>query len=330
MKKLISAVLAALERGESVTLCSVLSSHGSAPRSAGAHMAVFAGGRSLGSVGGGWVEYSCQQQAAALAPGSGGFVRSFDLSEKNGMLCGGSLDILFLPLSAGDLPLLSRLPALFDESPDSWLMYYKEGSAWCWDVFCPPRGFLGRASVPEETLSPLLLSCSASDGRLYLQPLTRRHMVWVFGGGHVAQALVPLLQSLEFRVTVYEDRADYCTPSLFPGAGLLTAPFTAIEANAAPAAPDYAVVMTRGHDSDFIVLEQLLRLDLAYVGVMGSRKKKAAMREKLLTAGISLSAVDSLHSPIGLPIGASSPMEIAVSIAAELVAQRAAANKSIE
>ena len=81
--------------------------------------------------------------------------------------------------------------------------------------------------------------------------------------------------------------------------------------------------MTRGHQSDFAVLRQVLPTPAGYVGCMGSRAKVAVTRQRLLDAGISLARVDSLKSPIGLPIGAETPEEIAVSITAQLIAHRA-------
>ena len=86
---------------------------------------------------------------------------------------------------------------------------------------------------------------------------------------------------------------------------------------------DLVVVMTRGHQSDFAVLRQVLPTPAGYVGCMGSRAKVALTRQRLLDAGISLARVDSLKSPIGLPIGAETPEEIAVSITAQLIAHRA-------
>ena len=85
--------------------------------------------------------------------------------------------------------------------------------------------------------------------------------------------------------------------------------------------------MTSGHEHDFEVLEQVLRKDFAYLGCMGSRAKAAALRTKLLAAGFSDADVDRVKTPIGLSIGSETPEEIAVSIAAELIAVRAAKRK---
>ena len=81
--------------------------------------------------------------------------------------------------------------------------------------------------------------------------------------------------------------------------------------------------MTRGHQGDFVVLEQMLRTQAGYIGVIGSRHKIAATNRRLIEAGIPETALGRIHTPIGLDIGAETPAEIAISIAAELIAHRA-------
>ena len=88
---------------------------------------------------------------------------------------------------------------------------------------------------------------------------------------------------------------------------------------------DYVVVMSPGHQSDFALLEQVLRYPLRYVGCIGSRHKIARSQELLRQAGIPEEAIQSVHSPIGLPILAQTPAEIAISIAAEMIRCRAEA-----
>ena len=90
---------------------------------------------------------------------------------------------------------------------------------------------------------------------------------------------------------------------------------------------DYAVIMTRGHQGDFVVLEQMLRTEATYIGVIGSRHKIAATNARLLAAGIPEEALARIHTPIGLAIGAETPAEIAISVAAELIAHRAGIRK---
>ena len=148
--------------------------------------------------------------------------------------------------------------------------------------------------------------------------------VLLFGGGHVARALAKVLSLADYSVEVWDQRPEAVTPALFPDAAALRcgAWEAALEALAPVAAEDYVVVMTPGHQADFTVLAQVLKTPAKYIGCIGSRSKAAAVRSRLLEAGFSEEEVDRVRSPIGLPVGGKAPGEIAVSVAAEMIACR--------
>ncbi len=148
--------------------------------------------------------------------------------------------------------------------------------------------------------------------------------VLLFGGGHVARALAKVLSLADYSVEVWDQRPEAVTPALFPDAAALRcgAWEAALEALAPVAAEDYVVVMTPGHQGDFTVLAQVLKTPAKYIGCIGSRSKAAAVRSRLLEAGFSEGEVDRVRSPIGLPVGGKAPGEIAVSVAAEMIACR--------
>ena len=142
----------------------------------------------------------------------------------------------------------------------------------------------------------------------------------VFGAGHVSRALVPLLCTVGFRPTVYDSRAEFVTREAFPDAArLVCADFEKIYGNIDYSPDDYAVVMTSGHGYDFEVQRQLLTRDYAYVGVIGSASKKAAVNARLREAGISEEKLAFVHTPIGLDLGGETPQELAVGILAQLL-----------
>ena len=150
----------------------------------------------------------------------------------------------------------------------------------------------------------------------------------IFGGGHIAAALAPILRSVEFRVIVMDERPEFATNERFPDAAqVVCGSFGHLSDLFTFGGNDYAVVVTSGHMHDFEVEEQILRHDLAYIGVIGSRKKTAAVNAKLREAGITEEQLAKVHTPIGLDIGAETPEEIAVSIAAEMIAVRAERRK---
>jgi xanthine dehydrogenase accessory factor len=146
----------------------------------------------------------------------------------------------------------------------------------------------------------------------------------IFGGGHCAQALAPLLHTVGFRVTVFDERAEYACRENFPTAEqIIVGDYTKIGDYLQFTADDYIVVMTNGHSYDLDVQDQILRGDFAYVGVIGSRRKTAAVNQKLRERGVKEAAIERVHTPIGTPIKAVTPEEIAVSIAGELIYTRA-------
>lgn len=150
----------------------------------------------------------------------------------------------------------------------------------------------------------------------------RAGRVYLFGGGHVGQALVPVLASVDFRVTVYDNRKELVNGNFFPQAEeVIYGNYKQISVTLTE--NDYVVIMTPGHQGDFDVLKQVLRHKLRYVGCIGSRHKIARTQELLRQAGISEEVIASVHAPIGLPILAQTPAEIAISIAAEMIRCRA-------
>ncbi len=170
--------------------------------------------------------------------------------------------------------------------------------------------------------------CLAPSDVRELEAITREwapaDRVLLFGGGHVARALAKVLSLADYSVEVWDQRPEAVTPALFPDAAALRcgAWEAALEALAPVAAEDYVVVMTPGHQADFTVLAQVLKTPAKYIGCIGSRSKAAAVRSRLLEAGFSEGEVDRVRSPIGLPIGGKAPGEIAVSVAAEMIACR--------
>ena len=146
----------------------------------------------------------------------------------------------------------------------------------------------------------------------------------VCGGGHVSLELAHMAARLDFEVVILDDREEFANPERFPmAARVLCMPFPAALETLGSRESDYFAILTRGHAFDRECLEQILKGRYAYVGMIGSRTKVAAVRAALAAAGIPRETLERVHAPIGLPIGGQSPAEIAVSIAAQLVHVRA-------
>ena len=334
MKKLLDSIVSELESGRPVVLVSVIASSGSTPRGAGAMMAVFADSSSTGTIGGGAVEYEAQKQAALMFDSKSPYINSYTLAKNDvadlGMICGGDVTVFYDyadPADGRSRRLYSYMRDILDKNENAWIVRRFENGK-------PPETALYDASglqfavlCNEDDVKPLLGNApelTEGDVRYYTEPLIRAGKVYVFGGGHVAQELVPILEHLDFSVVVYEDRENFAREELFPGAnGIILHDFTKISEKITIEEADYIVIMTRGHQNDFEVLFHTLGTPARYVGCIGSARKLAATKQRLMDAGIPESAFEKLYSPIGLKIKAETPAEIAISVAAEMILFRA-------
>ena len=159
---------------------------------------------------------------------------------------------------------------------------------------------------------------------IYTESICRAGKVYIFGGGHVGKALVPVLHYVGFTVVVYDDRPALAVQENYPAAAeVICGSFADIFAQVRLTADDYAVIMTPGHQADYEVLRQVLGTQATYIGCIGSHRKVEMTRERLLADGFTPAQLDTVHSPIGLAIKAETPEEIAISIAAEMIAHRA-------
>ncbi len=323
MKKILDAMLAALDRGERVVLCSIFASSGSAPRGAGAKMAVFADGSTLGTVGGGAVELRSAERAREAIRTGGSGLKSYELHPNDvndiGMICGGQVTVyfqLFTPEQTEDIAVLRTWRAQLSRNVDLWLLLALDGER------VKEFRVLTRGGIPQEK-KEYFTSRAIWHGGVYTEPLARAGRACIFGGGHVGRALVPVLANVDFRVTVYDDREALAKPENYPAADEVVFGSFSDISGVTLTADDYAVVMTPGHQADYEVLAQVLRSKAGYIGCIGSRGKIAKTRERLLADGFTDADLARVHAPIGLPILAETPEEIAISVAAEMIEHRA-------
>jgi xanthine dehydrogenase accessory factor len=159
-------------------------------------------------------------------------------------------------------------------------------------------------------------------GRVFLDVMTPGTHLLICGAGHIALPLARFGRELGFRVTVLDDRPDFAHADRFPGCRVVAQDFAGALGAMSLGPEDYVVVITRGHEHDVDCLTQVLGQPVAYVGMIGSRRRVRFVFQGLETQGHLREQLDRVFSPIGLPIGAESPEEIALSIAAELVLVR--------
>ena len=317
MRTICRKIIESIESGNSLVLVTLIEQEGSAPRGVGAQMLVDASGRIAGTIGGGAIEGKAIRMGGELLEKKESAVQDFSLNLSSGtdlgMVCGGSVKAYF---------------AYIDGDAFAWkeaeqVMFQFENRLPGYVVLDLERRTV-RVRGKEEIDDSFGLG--RLEGNLFTLPIPLEERVIIFGGGHVAQALVSILAGVGFSCIVFENRPEFADKSLFPAAHrVLLGDYKRVEDTLTLLETDYIVIMTNGHLHDLILEEQLLRRKFAYIGVMGSHRKIAAVNEKLREAGISEEAISSVHTPIGLDILAVTPAEIAISVAAECIQVRALA-----
>ena len=334
MRQLFQLLGDTLKKKEDAVLVTVVASSGSTPRGAGARMLVTKDGRIGGTIGGGAVEYQCEQRAKDVLDKKSSHVEKFFLHQNEiqdiGMICGGDVSVYFQYISANNqqmMELTEKIESLYVDGEVCWLIYdITEGSVGDMAIYGKKTGLSGM-DVPDDVLNALNTKPVQvdSDGQLYYcEKLVQSGIVYIFGGGHVAQALVPDLAAVDFRCVVLEDRAEFCRTELFPGViETRMIDNRHIKDYVDIKEEDYICVMTRGHKDDTAVQAQILKTPAHYIGVIGSRKKTVAVFAKLKEEGFTDEDLARITTPIGLDILAETPAEIAVSITAQLIKNRA-------
>ena len=158
---------------------------------------------------------------------------------------------------------------------------------------------------------------------VFLEPIKPLPSLIIFGGGHISFFLARIGKMVDFRVTIIDDRPEFANPERFPEADETIAEDMAsamkrLQINGS----SYIVIVTRGHQKDEQVLEWAVTTPAGYIGMIGSKRKIKTSFTYLLSKGITREQLDSVHSPIGLSIGAETPEEIAVAIMAEIIQVR--------
>lgn len=324
MRNMLQTMKTHLERGEELVLVTVVASSGATPRGAGARMLVGKEGRICGTIGGGAVEYRSQQLAAKVleekTSGQQDFTLTKDDVQNLGMICGGAVNVFFHYIPGGDgktLALLEEAENRFAQGEDFWLISdIGQGGELS---LADKRGPM----APHLTRHPHRLQEKGRD--LYIEQIHSSGRVYIFGGGHVAQELEPVLTHLGFRCVVLDDRPEFTRRELFPTAEeVKTIDFENIAKSVTIGPEDYVCVMTRGHAFDTVVQAQVLKCRPVYVGVIGSKHKAAGVRKVLKEEyGLLDAELDLVTTPIGLSIRAETPAEIAISIAAQMIEVRA-------
>jgi xanthine dehydrogenase accessory factor len=334
-----------IEEGRPFAVALILEAEGSTPRRGGARALIDGSGAIAGTIGGGLLEAEAQRRAVEVCrSGKPEIVevalRGADPKETE-PLCGGSVRVLLDPTApASRAAYRAALEALRRRERGALVTTVrrrpagiergggKEGSEGR-DVLSVSTEWLPSERLPAESLSVEGLSTesplreSLPTERL-VEPILPDPRLLIVGGGHIGQALSRQACLLGFETTVVDDRPEFTDPALYPAGVATRTGDIAREVGAFPIAADtFVAIVTRGHRHDAEALAACVRSPAAYIGMIGSRRKVALLREELIRSGRATEEdLDRVRAPIGLDIGAVTVPEIAVSIAGQLVSVR--------
>ncbi|MFD3456142.1 XdhC family protein [Streptomyces sp. NPDC058691] len=331
-------------QGRPFAVATVSAVGGSAPRTPGAALAVDAEGAALGSISGGCVEGAVFELCTQVLDSGEPVVERFGYSDSTfevALTCGGSIEVLVERIDPAARPEIAAFLAAAARREAVALIRPVEGPAADRGralVLRPGHddlGSLGSASLDQDagrqarhlltagTTGSLTATASAGEVRLLVESSVPRPRMLLFGAVDVAAALAEMGSFLGYRVTVCDARPVFATAARFPKADEVVVDWPH-RYLAGTGVDERTVVCVLTHDPKFDVplLEQALRLPVAYVGAMGSRRTHHDRLERLRAVGLDEGQLARLHSPIGLDLGARSPQETALSIAAEIVGGR--------
>ncbi len=193
------------------------------------------------------------------------------------------------------------------------------------------EGSLGSDSLDQQLrdLSPTLFKEKKSSTinleksvRVFINILSSETKLLICGGGHIAVPLAQFAQRVGCRVTVLDDRPDFAHASRFPDCNVIAKEFSEALREMPLGPSTFVVVITRGHEHDVDCLLEIMKKEAAYVGLIGSRRRVRIVLDVLENEGVPRERLNNVFTPIGIPIGAESPEEIALSIISELVCVR--------
>ena len=333
-------VLEVLDRERPAALLVVVAAAGSTPQRIGAKALVDEQGRLLaGTIGGGLMESKALAHGVdALRTGEAklfDFAMDEPYARDAGPICGGTMQILAAPCRPDDGPTYRQVMAAAKarqrgllltviSGPEvgrtSWLSADELARPAAAEKFAP---FLGKGN-PQPGQLPLALTKAQPDRQWFVEPMSPPPRMLIVGGGHVGQAVAQSATWLDFEVTVLDNRPAFAQAERFPaGTKVICGPIRTEVERFEKETDTFIVLVSMGHKPDAEALEGCIHSKPAYIGMIGSRRKVALLRNHFLELGLATEQEFArVHAPIGLDIGAVTVEEIATSIMAQVVAIR--------
>lgn len=300
MPRFYSYLPEALASGQPFALGIISGIKGSSPQKKGAKALFFADGTIKGTLGGGCLEAEIQDRARRALlngqPSSFELILDHDFGWDDGLICGGKVYGLILPQAA--------------EARDLWFKLAEARETITWGI------------KPDFSIR----ACeNGQAGWLYQETTKPPCALWIAGAGHVAQAVAPLALQLDFEVTVFDDRPSLANNQYFPAGTRFRVDYweKSLE-DPFPDRPTFGLIMTRGHQHDALALRHWVQRPFAFLGMIGSKRKKRLIFEQFVAEGLATEEqLARVACPVGLEIQSQTVPEIALSIMAQFVQKRA-------
>ena len=302
MREILEAIDAAAAAGEDAVVATVVATRRSAPRPVGAKLVVTSGGKLVGSVSGGCVEADVAERARAIMAGAPPEVVQYGITDSEawdvGLACGGELDVF---IERADLDVWRDVRTLLDADEHGVLL----------TDLATGEQRLERSAVEEADLR---------DG-VFAEPIAPPLQLIVFGATDVAEHLCAYAAQLGWRTLVIDPRGALATPERVPSAGEVV---VAWPDQAADRIDEHSAVVSLTHEErlDVPALAVALERREYYIGALGARRTQEKRRAALLERGFGDADIDRISGPAGLALGSREPAEMALAIAAEIVALR--------
>jgi xanthine dehydrogenase accessory factor len=298
-----------IRQNKKVAVLLVLESTGSSPGRQGFKMAVTDSGEMIGSIGGGIMEQKLVELAKSHLE-SGRFQpfikkqihRSDAEKDRSGMICSGEQTVSFYFLNEDDQPLLETI---------------KNRSS-AISILANESGLKVEAGNSES--KQFQFSQTDENRWEFREQLDVQDTAYIFGGGHVGLAMSRMMSQLDFKVVVFDDRDGLNTLQKNEFADEIhIIDYNHSDQYVPEGEHSYVIIMSFGYKPDEVIIRRLLGKKFKYIGLMGSQHKIETMWKSLQKDGFSEADLNRVHSPIGIPIHSKTPVEIAVSIAAEII-----------
>ena len=301
-----------LNRNESLMLLVVAESSGSSPGRQGFKMAV-AEDEIAGSIGGGVMEVRLVEKAKEKFKKIKGKSEAKIIEQvhrgkslsSSGMICSGKQTVIFFRLDLLHLKTVQKIVRALKAHQPKVLQI-------------TPNNF----QLVENQLDDFKFERKGENDFLFAEKLGFKNKLFIVGGGHCALALSELASKMDFYITLFDDRPNLNTvvKNKFIHEKIIIESYEQIGNFILPGANHFVVVMTLGYKFDEIVIRKLIDRDFRYFGVLGSRAKMQTLLRNLRKEGFDQKKLNQIRTPIGLQINSQTPEEIAISIAAEIIA----------